>query len=456
MSGASAAPAPATPPPAVPFRGSGPFLAKAPDLSLPMRHFAFAALAFWVFSWAFFLGAGRFIGFDFQARWVLGLTHTLTLGWVTMTILGAFCQLAPVLWEVPLASPGLVKAAWWLFAGGLSLFVGQLWADAPVYWAGPACAATAVCLYLYALVRTMTSPGAKLDWTARHLQLAVGYLAAVATLGLLLAFDRDRGLLFHDPDGALIAHVHLALVGFVSITIMGVSYRLVSMFSLSHMESRTPGRLALVLVNVGLVGLTLDALFFGRRLMPLWAVLLAAGYLAYAAQMRRLFASRLRKIDPALAFTLLALAGGLAWSALGVGLATGLIADTTEHRAAYVFCALVGWVTPFILGQIHKIVPFLIWLHVYSPRNWKPPVAVPKIQDLTSERLAWLELASLAGAIPLGVAGFLAGSPALLRAAGALLVCASSLYVFNTAATLRHLTRRDPRWTVPNTSPKSA
>jgi hypothetical protein len=443
---------PVEPPKAVdpaPFRGSGPFLAKAPPLWVPMRHFAAAAAAFWVFSAAFFLGSGRFLGFDYSALWVLGLTHTLTLGWLTMTIFGAMCQLSPVLWETSLYSPRAASWAFALFAGGVAGFVGTLWSGSTLYWI-PACAlVTAVLLYLYVFAGTMLT-AQRLDWTGEHLALSVGYLALLVTLGFLLALDRHRGVIFQDPDGALIAHVHLALVGWVSLTIVGVSYRLVSMFALSHVESKTPGRLTLWLVNAGLLGLAVDALFFRRRLMPLWACLMAAGYLSYAAQMRKIFDARHRKIDPALAFTLLALCGGLVWVGLGVCLAFGWLPDTQEARLAYVFAALVGWATPFILGQIHKIVPFLVWLHVYSPRNWKPPVKVPKIQDLSSERLAWGELCLLAPAIVLGVAGFLLESSAALRGAGALLLSSATCYLINTGLTLAHLVRRDPQWTPPN------
>lgn len=448
MSAEPAAPA------AAPFRGSGPFLAKAPPFWLPMRHFLFAAAAFWVFAASFLWGADRFLGFDFHARWVLGLTHTLTLGWAAMTILGAMCQLAPVLWETSLHSTRLAGAAWALLAAGLTGFVGALWAGSDAYWAPASLAAAAMTVYIYVLARTMIS-APRLDWTGKHLAVALGYLVLLAAFGLALAWDRQRGLLFRDGDGALIVHVHLAIVGWVSLTIVGVSYRLVSMFALAHMEAKTPGRLSLALANLGLVGLALDGWLLGRRLTPLWAALMAAAYLLYAAHMRRLFSARLRRIDPALAFTLLALAGGALWAALGLALAFGLLEDVTENRLAYVYCALVGWVTPFILGQIHKIVPFLVWLHVYSPRNWKPPVKVPKIEDLTSERVAWLELWTLAAAVPLGAAGFLARSEPLLRAGGAALLACATLYCANTALSLSHVIRRDPRWTIPNPPPAS-
>lgn len=436
------------PPAPAAFRGSAPFLAKAPPFWLPMRHFVAAAAAFLAFAFAFALGGERYLGFDMDARWVLGLTHVLTLGWITATLFGALCQLAPVLWETSLASERLAAGAFWLFVGGAAAFVGQLWAGGDRYWLAAVPLTVSVGLYLWVFGRTMAS-AVRLDWTGRHLALAFAYLAGLVTLGLLLALDRGRAVWFKDPEGALIAHVHLALVGWVSLAIVGVSYRLVSMFALSHVESRWLGRLTLALGNAGLLGLSVDSLFCGRKLMPLWACLLAGAYLAYVAHMRKLFASRLKRIDPALAFTLFALVGGAAWCSLGVALAFGWLENSNESRLAYVFCALVGWVTPFILGQIHKIVPFLVWLHVYSPRNWKPPVRVPKIEDLTSERLAWLELASLVGAAAAGTLGFLRESYPALRVSGWLLAACATLYAANTAVTLSHVVRRDPRWTNP-------
>lgn len=415
-------------------------LAKSPPLDLPMRHFAAAAVAFWIFAAAFALGTNRFLGFDFSAKWVLGLVHLLTLGWITMTIFGAICQLSPVLWETPLAWPQAARWAWWAFILGLSGFVGELWTGGSRYWIPAVLLVGSIGTYLACFVRTMiVAP--RLDWTARHLAVSISFLAAVITLGLMLAWDRQRGVLFHDPRGALIAHIHLALVGWVSLTIVGVSYRLVSMFALAHVDTKTPGRLALALALAGLAGLALDGLFFGRRLMPLWAGLLAAAYAAYAWQMRRIFSARHRRIDPALAHTLLALAGGAAWAALGVGLAFGLLPDDTNVLAAYVYAALVGWATPFILGQVHKIVPFLVWLHLFGNRPWTAKNPPPKMTELASEKLAWAEFTAMAPAAALGIAGFLKESEPLLRAGALFLLAAATLHAVNTGLSLSFLFR---------------
>ncbi|MDE2291128.1 MAG: hypothetical protein KGL53_03505 [Elusimicrobia bacterium] len=420
--------------------GGGLYLAKAPPFWLPMRHFVAAAAAFWLFAAAFVYGRGRFLGFDIQAQWILGLVHLATLGWVTMSMFGALCQLAPVLWEAPLRGQRVAGLAWWLFSFGVAGFVGLLWTGRADYWIPASMVVAAVLLYLGVFVWTMAA-APKLDWTGKHVANAVGYLAVVVTLGLLLAYDRERGVILSHPAGALIAHIHLALVGWVSLVIVGVSYRLVSMFALSHIESKTPGRLTLLLANVGLAGLAVDAFCTGGEHLRLWAVLLTAAYVSYLSHMRNILKARTRNVDVALAFTLLALLGGAVWCALGLGLAFHGLVDDTNVEQAYVFAALVGWVTPFIVGQMHKILPFLVWLHVYSPRGALPAAPLPKMADLTSRRVAWLEFAALVPAIYVTLAGFLRQSQALLTAGSLFLLAAATLYVANTAITLRHLPR---------------
>lgn len=431
-----------------PFRGSEPFLRTAPALSLPLRHFAVGALAFPVFAAGLFFGAGRLTGFGMEARFALGLVHVLTLGWVAQSILGAWTQMIPVHGETPLAAPRALAAAWWLFTLGMLGFVTALWSGSLAYWV-PGTALLAGALLYVAVLEATARRSPRRDWTGLHFAAARFWLAALATAGVLMAVDRQRGLLFRDPEGGLIAHVHMALLGFVATTIYGAGYRLFPWVALEQARSKLAGRLSFWLLQGGLAGLCADALLGGRRLMPLWALLAASSYLCYLWQFRGMLGKR-PALDPGLGCSLVGLAGGLVWAALGVGLACGAFADVAPARAAYVFAALAGCVTPIILGQIHKIAPFLVWLHVYSPRQWAPPLRVPGIVDLTSASLAWLELETLALAVPAGVWGFLRESEPLLRASGALLLACALCYLLHTALTLRHVFSPQRKWTLPS------
>lgn len=427
--------------------GSAPFLRLAPPLSVPLRHFAFAAAAFLLFAVRLAWRPDDLVGFGFSAKSALGLVHTLTLGWILMTILGAWTQMIPVHGETPLASPRAAKAGWWLFVAGAAGFVGALWTGSDRYWI-PASLAYSGVLVALANLAVTHSRAVRRDWTWWHFTAALAWLGALGLVGVLMAVDRHRAVMFHDPEGGLIAHVHMALAGFAATTVFGAGYRLFPWVAMHQLRSRAAGRLSFALLQLGLAGLALDALFSGRRLMPLWAAMLAASYLLYFYQLRPLLSAG-PAFDPSLAALLLGVLGGAAWAALGVGLATGWVRDEPSARAAYVWLALLGFFTPVILSQVHKIAPFLVWLHVYSPREWTPPVKVPKIDDLTSRGLAWGEAAALAAAVPLGAAGLWGESEAMVRAAAwALLLCAG-LFALNTALLLKHLLRPDGRWTLP-------
>ena len=434
----------------VAFRGSGPFLRIAPPLWLPLRHFALAAVAFLVFAAGVAWGGGNLVGFDIDARFALGLVHVLTLGWIAQTILGAWCQMMPTHGEVPLAFPRAATAGWWLFVIGAATYVGALWSGVERYWIPALAAASGIAIELFVLAATHVR-ARKRDATWLHFIAALGWLAALATVGVLMAYDRERGILFRDPEGGLIAHVHMALIGFVATAVYGAGHRLIPWVALSQIRARWEGHASFALTQLGLVGLTFDSLFFGRHLMPLWACLIAAGFLLYALQLRPILTGG-ATLEPSLAFTLLSFAGGTLWAVIGLGLAFGRFADVTPARGAYVWAALIGCITPMILAQIHKIAPFLVWLHVYSPRQWTPPVKIPKIDDLTSRGLAWTEFFTLTAAIPLGTAGLWLERGELVRAAGGCLIATAACYAWNLGSALRHVIRPDSRWTAPVTS----
>ena len=429
------------------LRGSGPFLRIAPPLWLPLRHFALAAVAFVVFAAAVAWRGGNLVGFDIDARFALGLVHVLTLGWIAQTILGAWCQMMPTHGETPLAFPRAAAAGWWLFVIGAAAYVGALWSGVERYWIPALFVAGGVAVELFVLAVTHAR-AAKRDATWLHFAVALGWLGALATVGVLMAYDRHRGAVFRDPEGGLIAHVHMALIGFVATAVYGAGHRLIPWVALRQIRARWEGRASFALTQLGLAGLTLDALFFGRRLMPLWACLIAAGFVLYALQLRPLLSGG-GTLEPSLAFTLLSFAGGALWAVIGLGLAFDRFIDVTPARGAYVWAALVGCITPMILAQVHKIAPFLVWLHVYSPRQWTPPVKVPKIDDLTSRGLAWAEFFSLAAAVPLGTTGLWLERGELVRAGGACLLVTAACYAWNLGSALRHVVRPDERWTLP-------
>ena len=83
--------------------------------------------------------------------------------------------------------------------------------------------------------------------------------ASVATKGwisLLVGGLRSVGVFMSrfDAISAMHAHAHLGGVGFFTMLIMGVSYKLIPMFTLSEVQSKGRAAVSIILLNVGLVG----------------------------------------------------------------------------------------------------------------------------------------------------------------------------------------------------------
>ncbi|MBI4376557.1 MAG: hypothetical protein HY549_08920 [Elusimicrobia bacterium] len=409
-----------------------PLRAAMPRFSLPVRHFALAAAAFWAFAFFLFLSHRNLMGFSLDARWVLGCVHLLTLGWLSATILGAMSQMLPVHAGTPLRWPWAPMLGFWVLALGLAVFVGELWSGKERYWLGTAMAGMGMALYLISYAKTL-SQARELPFTERHFAAALAFLAALASLGLMLALDRQTGALLPHPEYALIAHVHLALIGWVTLSILGASYRLFYPAAISRASGRRASQTAFFLLALGAAALAVDALCMGLKLARLWSLILAFGYLAYLWQLRHSASKEWRLKDVPTAFSFLGIAGGIVWMGLGLALSFGIIEDRWEARAAYGVCALLGWATPWVIGQSCKIFPFMVWRSAYGEREDAPDYtgAQPK--------LAWSAFAFLALGWPLAAAGLLAENQAVLTTGLAFVLGCATVYALQSGLWLSHI-----------------
>lgn len=92
--------------------------ARPPSLSVPLRYFVAAQIAFLTaLFWAPFR-VSDLLDFYYQGH-DLALTHLLTLGWITMTIMGASFQLVPVALETTLYSERMARWQFWLMLLGV-------------------------------------------------------------------------------------------------------------------------------------------------------------------------------------------------------------------------------------------------------------------------------------------------------------------------------------------------
>jgi hypothetical protein len=98
---------------------------------------------------------------------------------------------------------------------------------------------------------------------------------------------------------------------------------------------------------------------------------------------------------------------------------------------------LGGWISLTVVGMMLKIVPFLVWYRVYSPRAGREPV--PTLSQLSSPRLEGLTYTLLTGGVVLLAVTVSVGDAAWIRVAGTVLSLGALSFVAVFAQILRHL-----------------
>ena len=408
---------------------------RGPSPLLPLAYLVTAALAFVMATAAVPWLAPELAGHYYQPR-VLALTHAVTLGWITLTIMGASYQIVPIVLGRPVWSERLARWQLAVTAVGVTGLVGHFFIGS---WPGLVWAAGLVALGVAAhLVNTALTVRGLHRWTFTARLVALGHvgLGLTTVVGALLAVDKLAPVLPGDLFANLHAHVHLALLGWVLPMVIGVAARVYPMFLLAREPAGWPGRVQLWGLGLGMPA-TVVGIAAERALLAVGAVAVAAAVAAHLAWIVQMLRGRRRpSLDWGLRF---ALTGALALvpaTVLGLGLAFDVLAGP-RIALAYATVVLGGWASLTIIGMLLKIVPFLVWYRAYAPRAGREPV--PTLPDLAwplGEAVAWgglsLGFGLLAGALWLG-------EPVWIRAAGLVVVTGALAFVAALLRVLHHL-----------------
>jgi hypothetical protein len=396
---------------------------------------------------------------------IIALTHLIVLGWLCSAVMGAMYQLVPVALETELYSKRLAR---WQFVFHFAGFAGMVWAfrvwNMKQVGQFGSLMAVGVGLFVFNIARTLlrapkrnviaTAIASALGWFSvtvlAGLSIAVGKCAyesldqtapVSAVGGVLGGLQAVGGFMSHcNILSAMHAHAHLGVIGLFTMLIVGVSYKLVPMFTLSEVQSARRAMASVLLLNVGLVGAVISILL-GSPWKFLFAIVIIVGLGVYGWEIAAIVRARKRAaLDWGVkgflsAVGLLAplslLAAVLAWPGLPSNVFTGQLENL------YGFLGLFGFVTLAILGMLHKIIPFLVWLNTYSWRVGR--IQVPALADLYSARLQgasyWLWLSGLAAA----GAGILFQHEPAVRLGAVALGASLTLSAANLVRVLSHL-----------------
>ena len=360
---------------------------QAPPISVPLRFFAVAPL-FLVLA-ALILLSGTDNPFsDPHMPALLAATHCITLGFMANIMVGAMQQILPVVIGSPMPASRLT--AWLIF---LALVSGALLLPAGFVLEQPSLLNLAWPLLLLAF---LTFIGASLISLARSsarnatrtaLQLSVCALAVGLSLGALLAHGYATGTVLPVAGDLPSAHVSLMLGGWVLLLIVGVSFQVVPMFQLTP---NYPKWLTVTLAPGIFVSLLLNELFLLFQTETHWPVVVAqsmfwvlAGCFAVATlsvQHKR----RRRVADATLSFFRLGMVALLCSALLAMATLLIQVADRLEMLIVVIF--LLGFAMSVMHGMLYKIIPFLVWFHLF---RGGVKVGIPNMKEIIPERWMW-------------------------------------------------------------------
>lgn len=355
---------------------------------------------------------------NFTSPHVAGVTHLFTLGWLTVTIFGALYQLLPVALGAPIRSPRLGHVSFALLAPGAGLFAAGVAASAvPLHHAGVALVAGGILLGVGNVAASLPKARSR-DVTWAAVLIAISFLTLTLALGIVLLHNLHSGFIAAARVRVLAIHLHVAIVGWALVMIVGVSHRLLPMFLLAHGADTRWTRRALLLLAAGVPVFGSGLALGSAALAWVGAALLVAGLGCFLRQVRAFYARRIRKrLDPGLRFVAAA-TGFLTLSAV-IGLF--VLARPLDGRLAtsYIVGGLLGGILLYVTGFLYKIVPLLAWTVHYRGRMGQG--SVPTVADTFSARLAHGQLGLMVTGVLLLLGGTVLGSAHATRC-GALLV----------------------------------
>ena len=361
----------------------GPSMKSDTNIKLPLGFIIFALLAFAVSQIILFFNSSELLVGMFRIPKIWMSAHFLLLGFAVMTAMGAMYQLIPVAFLTSIWNQKLGFIQFFITAIGLTSFALLLGFRTNIAVHGGALVVIGILIFIFQMTKTMLKLE-KFTTMAAFVISALACLLLTVTAGFLLAWNLAFGETF-DHVSILLSHMTLGLAGWFTLLIMGLSYKMVPMFSLSHGFTNKWTDPALYTY---LTGLAVTIISYWVHLPTIRAVgllLLFIGYGFFALDMKEILAKRVKKkLDKPFSFSITAIWNGLILHFIAL-LAAVFNLNSENVWGWIIYLYMMTWIIFSMLGYLYKIVPFLVWTHKYSEMVGKEKV--PTLKEMMNEKL---------------------------------------------------------------------
>ncbi|NOZ59998.1 MAG: cbb3-type cytochrome c oxidase subunit I [Euryarchaeota archaeon] len=343
--------------------------------------------------------------------------HLALVGFVCGVIIATMYQQVPTLTGAELHSKRAASASFWLFNSGLVVFSLSYPHHRLVAAAGALLLLVCFYLFTYNILATIAERRGE-NYAFKFYSAASVLLSLGATLGFLILLN--PALYGYRPS-----HVHLSLVGGVTLIIFGAMSWMLPMLVVKDIYNRRWVDYVFYLTLISAAGMVLGFGLSEALLLLSGAVLLSAAALftydmvkSYTAPTRMSFKPEpveSRFFLAALGYLLLVLLLGLVQAAFPEA---GL-SSVHAHLAA------LGFVGQTVIGGLYHVIPTLAWARILPRERERAPSSFKEL--FSAERSRWIFYAYNAGVVLLALGMYLSQS-AVSMVGGLLLLLSASAF----------------------------
>lgn len=351
-----------------------------------VAHFFIAGVIFLLLSGGSLLLLGDELSSYFLSPIFAAFAHLYLLGFVMMVIFGAMYQLLPVVLEAPVFSKDFAYIQFYMYTVGFLVMISGFVFSSLSLLIPYGATITYLSMLIFCINIFLTFYRLeKINLVGKFLLVATIFLFISVSIGLLIGFTLGHGSLEIDINAWVKAHMIGTLGGFVMMIVMGVAMVLIPMFSLAHGFSQKWIESALYIQTFG-VALALLALVLGldEKLVGGALVMITIAIFMFIFQIWLILSKRVRKQNDYWVKNIVFALVSLSLSVIALLFGYLLHVDALALGGGFLF--FFGFLLPFIVGHIYKILPFLIWYDKFSPLVGKQKV--PLLHQMIHTKVA--------------------------------------------------------------------
>lgn len=354
----------------------------SPPISLMKPYFLLSGF-FYMLSmlWLFFIDPFA----DLKDFHLIGWVHLYMLGFVMMAIFSAMAQLGPIVVETNHHNVNIFKYLFLFLISGLILMLVGFYIQISFLLYGGILVLIAMAIYAIEFLLTLKNAKRSTSIT-KAMKMSNFFLLLGIITGLVMAAAFSSHLDIN-PHAILNIHTFGLVVGFVILLIMGISIILLPMFGSSKRISDNEFSNSFITISIGVIIMMISPFIFTQITQNIAYTITAISIILYFYQLYKMTSSRKR-----IEHDIWAKSMYVAFISFFISfllLITYLFTQNETLLRVGMWIMFIGFFGFVIIGNFYKIIPFLVWFHIYSPLIEER--TVPMLHELLPKRLANLQ-----------------------------------------------------------------